>query len=999
VSRYAGSYEHVFETVTAGVTVQAPQLDVNTVAAGGGSRLFYRSGMFVVGPESCSAHPGPVCYRKNGWLAITDANVVLGRVLPDFFPKIFGPNEDLPLDAEGARAAMSDVAAVVNKDLAEAGRPAMTVDEVAYGFIKVANESMCRPLRELTSARGYDTRSHVLACFGGAGGQHACAMARLLGIKTIFVHRFAGILSAYGFALADVVEELQRPCGGEEIGDDMWSKVEESLLDLATQACEKLLGQGRHLNRLEVEPYLNIRYRGTNVPIMTPGVPYEWRDGLLAKDAPGGDVKSYVSSFLVHYKREFGFTLPTARLILDDVRVRVVAKQDLVVVPGGGVGSAILPPVEPPAPLLSCPVFFAGGRRDTACWNSDALTPGMVVEGPAIILDKLCTIVVEPFCTARLTADSDIEITVGDDPDAGPAKSLESNTADPIALSVFGHRFMSIAEQMGRTLQRTAISTNIKERLDFSCALFDPTGGLVANAPHVPVHLGSMQHAVRFQVEHLKGKIFPGDVIMTNHPVAGGTHLPDITLITPVFSKDSVEGDAPVFFVASRGHHADIGGISPGSMPPHSRHIDEEGAAVISFKIVDRGEFQSEGVTQLLLAPAQYPGSSGARRLQDNLSDLQAQVAANQKGIRLVEELIGEYSLPVVQSYMVHIQAAAENAVRTLLKEVGARQFPSSGGVGTLRAEDFMDDGTPICLNVHVDGANGSAHFDFTGSGPEMWGNCNAPPSVTASAIIYSLRCMVKQDIPLNQGCLNPVTITIPPGSILSPSKHAAVVGGNVLTSQRVTDVCLKAFQAAAASQGCMNNLTFGNEEFGHYETIAGGAGAGPSWHGRSGVHTHMTNTHITDIEVMEKRFPCVVREFGLRRGSGGVGKYNGGDGVVRELEWRKPLNVSVLSERRSLAPFGLQGGGDGQRGMNLLFRKDLDTPINLGGKCAVQVAPGDRIRILTPGGGAFGQGNSESAGPGSCPHRHDAVSASECPSCFGEGEVQRTRQRNSSAR
>ncbi|XP_048338304.1 5-oxoprolinase-like, partial [Sphaerodactylus townsendi] len=545
------------------------------------------------------------------------------------------------------------------------------------------------------------------------------------------------------------------------------------------------------------------------------------------------------------------------------------------------------------------------------------------------------TILVEPGCTAAVTRLGDVCITVG----SGGVQPVGPQV-DPIQLSIFSHRFMSIAEQMGRILQRTAISTNIKERLDFSCALFGPEGGLVSNAPHIPVHLGAMQETVQFQIRNLGSDLQEGDVILSNHPCAGGSHLPDLTVITPVFWPGEPR---PVFFVASRGHHADIGGITPGSMPPHSQSLQEEGAVFISFKLVKDGIFQEEEVTEALMAPGRIPGSSGTRNLHDNLSDLRAQVAANQKGIHLVNELIGHYGLEVVQAYMAHIQANAEVAVQDMLRDF-AQKRGEPGRPLTVEAEDFMDDGSPIRLKVAVDPQEGKAVFDFTGSGHEVYGNCNAPRAITLSALIYCLRCMVGQDIPLNQGCLAPVKTIIPKGSILDPSVDAAVVGGNVLTSQRVVDVIFRAFGACAASQGCMNNVTFGNECVSYYETVAGGSGAGPGWHGRSGVHTHMTNTRITDPEILEKRYPVILKCFELARGTGGAGQFRGGDGVQRELQFRKEMVLSVLSERRALRPYGLQGGESGSPGLNLLIRRDGRT-LNLGGKTSVTVLPGVRLQ------------------------------------------------------
>ncbi|KAL6786052.1 hypothetical protein ACKKBG_A01200 [Auxenochlorella protothecoides x Auxenochlorella symbiontica] len=946
VSRYAGTLEHVFESTTAGVTIQAPQLDINTVAAGGGSRLFFESGVFRVGPESAGAHPGPVCYRKGGHLAITDANLVLGHIVPAFFPKIFGETEDQPLDLDVARKALAAVTEQVNAHGAAAGAPPKSVDEVAVGFLRVANEAMCRPIRALTQMKGHDVSRHVLACFGGAGGQHACAIAVALGIRTVFVHRYSGILSAVGIGLAQVVKEAQEPAA-TSLSEGSLTQLHQRLDALEAEVTGQLEAQGFGRGQIECERYLNLRYNGTDVPIMT----------LTPEDG------NFAAAFETGYKREFGFVLEGRDIVVDDVRVR-------------GVGTSSAAQAAHPTPERKDEVptpdavvsayFEIGGRQDTPAFLLGRLAPGQRVPGPAILLDDISTIVVEPGCAAFLTAAGDVRISIGDEAVGAGGKQGLSLEADPIQLAVFSHRFMGIAEQMGRVLQRTSISVNIKERLDFSCALFDPEGRLVSNAPHLPVHLGAMSEAVRFQIGYyapdgegcrLHGPLEEGDVVMANHPqLAGGSHLPDITVITPVFNEGKV-----VFFVASRGHHADIGGISPGSMPPHSHLLVEEGVAVVSYKLVSHGRFMEEGLRELMLAPGTRPGDPpgvvGSRNLSDVVSDLKAQVAANTRGIALVRSLIGEYTLPVVGAYMAHIQAAAEAAVRDMLRAFAATQGLGEGGVVT--AHDSMDDGTPICLAVRVDAAAGSAVFDFTGTGAQVWGNTNAPPAVTASAIIYALRCMVTRDIPLNHGCMAPIQVVIPPRSLLHPSPEAGVVGGNVLTSQRVTDVVLKAFQAAAASQGCMNNFTFGDEGLGYYETVAGGAGAGPGWHGRSGVHTHMTNTRITDPEILERRFPLVLHRFCLRPGTGGEGMWRGGDGVEREIEFLRPLTASILSERRALAPFGILGGRPGARGVNLWQRRD-GTTVSLGGKATVQAQGGDRIRLLTPGGGGYGPPEDE---------------------------------------
>ncbi|KAM6125760.1 LOW QUALITY PROTEIN: 5-oxoprolinase [Pterocles gutturalis] len=927
VSRYAGDYEHVFEATTAGVTIQAPQLDINTVAAGGGSRLFFRSGLYVVGPESAGAHPGPVCYRKGGPLTVTDANLVLGRLLPEFFPRIFGPGEDQPLCREAAVQAFQELAATIHAFAGDSGdRQPLSVEEVAMGFVRVANEAMCRPIRALTQARGHDAAQHVLACFGGAGGQHACAIARTLGMSEVLIHKYSGVLSAYGLALAEVVHEAQTPCALPYVAAT-FPRLDARLAALERECRDALRAQGFVGEQIRTEAFLHLRYEGTDCALMCsakghPATPQSCRTG------------DFLAAFTQRYRTEFGFTLPGRQVLVDDVRVRGTASS------GETPETPLTPSGKPPPVETVTRCYFEEGYLETPVFRLERLSCDHTVPGPAIIIDQHSTIVVEPGCTAIVTRFGDISIIVG----SGTPRPVTPQL-DPVQLSIFSHRFMSIAEQMGRILRRTAISTNIKERLDFSCALFGPDGGLVSNAPHIPVHLGAMQETVQFQLHHLGEDLRQGDVILSNHPCAGGSHLPDLTVITPVFWPGV---PTPVFFVASRGHHADVGGCTPGSMPPHSRTLREEGAVFISFKLVKEGVFQEEAVTEVLLAPGRIPGCSGTRNLGDNLSDLRAQVAANQKGIELVTALIHHHGLPTVQAYMGHIQANAEVAVREML-----RGFAARWGTET-EAEDFMDDGTPIRLRVQVDPHEGSAVFDFSGTGPEVFGNCNAPRAVTLSALIYCLRCMVGEDIPLNQGCLAPVRVLIPPGSILDPSPEAAVVGGNVLTSQRVVDVILRAFRVCAASQGCMNNVTFGSSRGGYYETVAGGAGAGPHWHGRSGVHTHMTNTRITDPELLELRYPVVLQQFELRGGSGGAGRWRGGDGVVRELLFREPLELSVLSERRALRPYGLRGGRPGAPGLNLLLRRDGRT-LNLGSKTAVTVEPGDIFRLLTPGGGGYG--------------------------------------------
>ncbi|PHH87494.1 hypothetical protein CDD83_8816 [Cordyceps sp. RAO-2017] len=980
VSRYGdGRYEHVFETTTAGITIQSPQLDINTVAAGGGSRLFFRNGLFAVGPESAGAHPGPACYRKGGPATITDCNLYLGRLLPEFFPRIFGPYEDQGLDFEASANVLRELTDQVNE---ETGKR-LTVDQVAFGFITVANEAMTRPIRTLTEAKGHDTSKHRLATFGGAGGQHAVAIAQSLGIRQVLVHRYSSVLSSYGLALADVVDERQEPDssvwqdGGAVVGE-----LRRKMDALKAKSRDALRDQGFDDAEIEFEEYLNMRYRGTESALMI--VKPSAAD---AREHFGGGDFEFGRAFVRHHRFEFGFTLDDRDIVVDDVRVRGIGKSSRREEPTVDqqlktVGRRPVAAGEKRHGTEN--VYFEGGRQMTPVYKLEDLRVGDLIGGPAVLADGTQTIVVTPKTQAlilktHVVLDVEHEGSKDDeDDDQSPGRE-----ADPIMLSIFGHRFMAIAEQMGRALQKTSVSTNVKERLDFSCAIFDASGALVANAPHLPVHLGSMSTCVKRQAEIWEGRLERGDVLITNHPSTGGTHLPDVTLVMPAFDA---AGERILFYAASRAHHADIGGITAGSMPPHSRELFQEGAAVLSEKLVSGGRFDEARVVQLFYdEPARHPGCSGTRCLADNINDLRAQVSANQKGISLIEALIGEYGEETVLFYMAGIQDNAERCVRRLLREVHARF-----GGRPLSAVDHMDDGTAIRLQIRIDARDGSAEFDFDGTGPEVYGNINAPRAITHSAIIYCLRCLVSDDIPLNQGCLKPIRVRIPERSILSPSPGAAVVGGNVLTSQRVTDVILRAFEACAASQGCCNNLTFGfggNRQgeravrgFGYYETIAGGSGAGPDWEGADGVHVHMTNTRITDAEIFERRYPVLLREFAIRRGSGGAGQHRGGDGVVRDIEFRMPLQVSILSERRVFRPYGLNGGRDGACGLNIWVRgaaaggQDDKTSgggdggereerrINLGAKNSAAMAAGDRIIVFTPGGGGWGSSDRRSA-------------------------------------
>jgi 5-oxoprolinase (ATP-hydrolysing) len=985
-ARYSGAFEHVYDAAVAGVTIQAPQLAIETVAAGGGSVLGEPcdfAGLLAVGPKSVGAHPGPVCYAKGGeWLSLTDANVLLGRVVPSRFPHIFGPQQDQPLDVAATRRRFVEYTQRANAYFGDGGDGAhlvaacsslssssssstaacFTPESLALGYVAVANETMCRAIRSITVAKGLDCADHVLTTFGGAGGQHACAVARILGIGEIFVHRHASILSAYGIGLADVVEERSQPCAARYESDD--EAFTPRLEALETEARAVLRAQGFDDADVRAERYLNMRYDGTDTQIM-----------VLLDAAKRSSARE---RFLDESQRANGFVMERERVVcVDDVRVRVIGR-----VPHASAARVPRATDARAVPTQHVPCYFDephGFVERTPLFDVPELGSGATLDGPALLIHHNTSVLVEPGWRASVTEHGDLRIVRvdNDDAQASQAASSSSSSSSPptatatttsaregrksigtelnsVYLSIFSHRFMSVAEQMGRVLQRTAISTNIKERLDYSCALFSEDGGLVANAPHLPVHLGAMQQAVRWQINELGERWQPSQVIMSNHPAAGGSHLPDITVMTPVFCEG-----APVFYVANRGHHADIGGVTPGSMPPFSKSLREEGCAFKSFTLVgDDGRFRHDEVCALLSAPCGVDERGepivGTRNLTDNLSDLRAQVAANHRGVLLMQQLIDEFGLRTVLAYMHHVKQSAEEAVREMLVQVSLRH--NLRPIDTVEAVDYMDDGSPIRLRLTIDRGARTALFDFAGTGEQVAGNWNAPRAVTFSAVIYALRCQVKRDVPLNQGCLEPIRIVLPDNCLLSPDDDAAIVGGNVLTSQRVTDVVLKAFRAAADSYGCMNNLTFGDRSFGFYSTFGGGGGAGPTWHGAHAVQCHMTNTRVTDSEVLERRYPVLLRRFAVRRGSGGQGAHRGGDGVVYELEFLRQLSFGILSERRAIAPHGIEGGSDGARGLNIVVRANApQRRINVGSKFSCVMQPHDRFILETPGGGGFG--------------------------------------------
>lgn len=932
VSRFSGSLEHIYETVVSEVSLQTPQLDISTVAAGGGSMLFWRNGMFVVGPESAGSDPGPACYRKGGPLTVTDANLFLGKLIPDYFPKIFGKDQNEALDYDITKRKFLELTAEVNKQGA-----GYSPEEVASGFLKVAVEAMARPIRNLTEAKGYNVAEHNLASFGGSGGQFCVALAKNLGISQVAIHKYSSLLSAYGIYLADIVVEMQSPASFA-YHEDNFSKIDAKIEDLVKKAFHEYADQGHKDFETVIEVFLNMRYVGSDTHLLI-----QRDDGKYDADL----------KFVERHRSEFGFTLDR-KVVVDDIQVLLVAqsKDKLSNNPYEEFRKLTRTTVASKSDVVRRIHFDECGWKQANVFELPSLSQGTIVEAPAVIIDSTQTILIEPGSKAAILKDHILILVEQEE-----RQKISNTHIDPIQLSVFGHRFMSIAEQMGRTLQQTAISTNIKERLDFSCALFDKNGDLVANAPHVPIHLGAMSFAVKAQKDMWEGKLEQGDVLVTNHPCAGGSHLPDITVITPVIDDNR----ELLFWTASRGHHADIGSISAGSMPPNSKTIHDEGAAIITHKLCSKGKFDEEGITRLLRdEPAKHPGGSGTRALSDNISDLKAQVSANYKGITLLNRLVEEFSYPVISLYMGGIQDTAELAVRNLLRTAHKRF-----GGDDLVAKDYLDDGTPIAVQITIEPESGNAVFDFTESGDEIYGNLNAPKAILYSAVLYVLRSLISSDIPLNNGCLKPIKFLTRPSSVVDPSFEAAVVGGNVETTQRIVDVMLKAFEAAAASQGTCNNFTFGINDkehgisFGYYETICGGSGAGATWDGQSAVQCHTTNTRITDAELFEKRYPVILHEFSIRDGSGGEGLHTGGDGVTRDIEFTYDnLEVSCLMERRSLAPFGLLGGKSGARGKNVWMRKKSDNEFNriyLGGKTTVKVGKGDRVIIMTPGGGGFG--------------------------------------------
>ena len=911
VSHFDGEYERAFETEVAGVRMRAPMMRIHTVAAGGGSILFYEAGRFRVGPESAGANPGPASYRRGGPLAVTDANVMVGKLKAENFPAIFGPQQDEPLDVDVVREKFTALA----NEIGQGQSP----EEVADGFLRIAVENMANAIKKISVQRGYDVTEYALTCFGGAGGQHACAVADNLGMETVIIHPFSGILSAYGMGLADIrasrsqaiIQPLDQ--NGIETLTSLESKLEAAVRN-------EVEGQGVSDSEISTFARVHLRYDGTDTAI------------AVAK----GSIEQMSSAFAEAHKKQFGFVFDKP-LIIEALELEAV---------GGGASaqesSNKLDEIER-APSTTTSVFTSGSRVDAGIYKRHDLTSGNRILGPALIIEDHQTIVVEPGWEAALNALDHIimtritplprEIAIGTGKDGAGA--------DPIMLEVFNNLFMSIAEQMGLTLQNTAYSVNIKERLDFSCAVFNAQGQLVANAPHMPVHLGSMDRSVETIIELNQGTMEPGDVYVLNAPYNGGTHLPDITVVTPVFNDDET---AINFYVASRGHHADVGGMAPGSATPRATHVDEEGVLIDNFKLVDKGHFREAEMIEVLV-DHEYP----CRNPAQNMADLRAQVAANEKGVAELRKMVAHFGPDVVDAYMLHVQDNAEESVRRVIDRLNdcSYTYPT-------------DTGQQIKVAITVDREKREATVDFTGTSQVEKNNFNAPQPVTRAAVLYVFRIMVEANIPMNAGCLKPINIIIPDGCMLKPEYPSAVIAGNTETSQHVTNALLMALGAIANAQGTMNNLTYGNAKHQNYETICSGSPAGminngSGFNGTSGVHTHMTNTRMTDPEILEMRYPVVVEEFSIRKGSGGRGKFVGGDGTRRTIRFLEDMTCAVLGSHRYNPPKGLDGGGDGECGKTEIRR--LNGDIELLNHCdQTEVVAGEAVTVTTPTAGGYGR-------------------------------------------
>ncbi len=903
VSHFAGEYEKAYETEVAGVRMRVPMMYIHTVAAGGGSILTYDGNRFRVGPDSAGANPGPVCYRRGGHLAVTDINVCLGKVQPKFFPKIFGPEQNEYLDRDASIKAFAEIAAQIGDK--------RSPEKVAEGFLDIAIEHMAQAIKKISVARGYDLKEYVLNCFGGAGGQHACLVAERLGINKIFLHPLSGVLSAYGMGLADISTERQKVVE-KELNKDIVSALNLELSSLINENSIDLSEQGLNEDSIEHKPCVLLRYKGTDTTIQ------------ISMD----DVDKMRKEFETEHMRQYGFVTDDKAIILETLGVTSF---------GGGE----TPPeksqtekVDVPAKVIDTQQIYSDGVwHETPVYELESLDYGHEFLGPAIIIEPTGTIVVEKNWRASVTQHKHLVL----DKITQIESAYNADTVtkcDPVTLEIFNNLFMSVAEQMGIVLRNTSQSVNIKERLDFSCAIFDQNGNLVANAPHVPVHLGSMDSSVRVVINSGQ-KILPGDVFVQNNPYNGGSHLPDITVITPVFDNSN----NIIFYVASRAHHEDVGGIAPGSMSPLGRNIHEEGIVIDCLKLVDQGNFQSHSI-RAALSSGKYP----ARNIDQNIADLMAQIAANNTGVKELKKLTKNYGVETVHAYMGYIQDSAEQAVKKVIRNMHDSSFMHQ-----------IDSGAVIKVSIIVDHDNDTATIDFTGTSEQQPSNFNAPGAITRAAVLYVFRCLVNDDIPLNAGCMKPLNIIVPDGSMLSPIFPAAVVAGNVETSQAITNALFGALNALGSSQGTMNNLTFGNDDCQYYETICSGAPAGPGFNGVAAVHTHMTNTRLTDPEILEHRYPVILDEFSIRRGSGGKGNWSAGDGIFRSIRFLRDMEFSILSDHRRVPPFGMNGGDSGEIGKNWIQRANSMVE-ELDGCAQAQVGIGDSINIQTPTGGGFGK-------------------------------------------
>ena len=909
VSHYDGEYERSFETLVAGVRMRAPMMHINTVAAGGGSILRFDGSRFRVGPESAGANPGPACYRRGGPLTVTDCNVMLGKIQPDYFPAIFGSAGNEKLDGETVERKFTGLAEQVSR----AQGKTVNAEDVAQGFLRIAVENMANAIKKISLQRGYDVTQYTLNCFGSAAGQHACTVADTLGMERIFLHPLAGVLSAYGMGLAEIRVLREAQMGIDFAGDSVERELAAHSRPLAASARAAVQEQDVEAQNISIVTRVHLRYKGTDTSL----------------EIGAGSAAQMLSDFETAHRRRFGFVAPERGLVVESLSVEAIGETDQEVAPE----MASSTPVQDPSPQDFVGMYSGGEWQDMPLYLRVDLQPGQVLTGPAIIIEPTGTIVVEQGWRGSLNRRGHLLLERHIKRDG---RENAGTGADPVMLEVFNNLFMSVAEQMGVTLQNTAYSVNIKERLDFSCALFNAAGNLVANAPHIPVHLGSMGESVKSVINAHKDHIKPGNVYVLNAPYAGGTHLPDVTVITPVFDD---KGKNILFYLASRGHHADIGGRTPGSAPPDSTHIDEEGVLIDNFLLVESGRLREKEIRELL-GSGRYP----CRNIDQNLADLSAQVAANETGLGELRNMVGHYGINVVDAYMKHVQDNAEESVRRVIEVLQDGEF-----------EYPMDEGSVIKVRISVDRDKRAATIDFTGTSMQNPTNYNAPTAVCKAAILYVFRTLVNDDIPLNEGCLKPIKLVLPQRSMITPEYPAAVMAGNIEVSQAITNALYGALGVMAASQGTMNNIFYGNDRYQNYDTVCGGTGAGPDHPGTSAVHSHMTNTRMTDPEVLESRFPVRLEEFSIRQGSGGAGRRRGGDGVVRKLRFLEPMTATVLSSHRVVPPFGLAGAEPGRCGNNYVVRANGDA-VQVKGNDEVKMNTGDLFVMETPGGGGFGK-------------------------------------------